>query len=413
MLEVCTSHTLLLGMEDKEQFKDVSVHVASEMKRDVVYMDPPHPTTDSTPSGGSTCQQSSPGVLWALFFCTAALCISVIAAVWKIRGYFSNMNAGLKMYVEQFPLRNKTVDAELLLEYEMMLQNGTDPLQVCNISFFVSQDSGNPELLSSYFSYVNELELIFSILGAIFSVIYLVVKLSTTSVLARNVNREIFEHRIATTETKEQRRTRVYLRAETLSYMLVQTLQDVPIASCAWLYYSLSTIPTGTKCAVCFDKGTLCMVDSLNDLPGPFLVVLVFISVSMLWNILLLGERWVVFYHHKLGSGSSIATAVILLTLVFAYALILASPVLYSYSNGFWESDYFITVTRAFELESFLSSLAYLGFGIWIVLVSFFLLFAGVSALNDVLCAPCIVFEVTEAFCVCAGFDPCGCCCCC
>jgi hypothetical protein len=390
-----------------------------------------------TPTGGSALQQSKPFIMLVLLVLTTVLCAFVYRMLLDLETEYQlaydSLLAAFPDATRFYSVAQSASVVELKTKYEAALRDGTFSADhVCDVNFFSNpfpQDQrGTPETLIIEFEFLLDMFSYAKIIGASFMGVMLCTKACVSYKLSTNLNRELMPvgRRSSRSgpalnlgidlgdegllETAERRKTRVYLRSETLAYAIVNASLDVPVLTFVFLFYILNTSPKGLSCALCFARREVCApAASMADLSMVFTTAIVAGVLSMAWNYVLILERWIEFVRFKkyvLNRGFSTTVHVVALFLVLAgYLFIAVTPTLlyfYRYVGPVY-FDFTSAEERMYQV------LAWCGVSTWGGLLTFVTLFAGIDT-GEILAAPVLVFEVCE---VCAEtMDFCSLCCC-
>lgn len=376
-----------------------------------------------TPSGGSRFQQSSRLIMAVLYLCTAALVAAVCSGFGQVRDLYGEELELLKQFAPKSP-----AEVAVILElYGNASAAAVDPEVLCDAAFFATASEDEAIVLIDTFTDMEYASRIFFATGATMAAIYLTTKFCTTFALSVTINRE--ENKIpklgdkakssslkplvvinGAPETVEQRRTRIFLRSETLGYMFLQMAQDIPLVTLALVYYLLRRSRRGTKCAECFADGVVCEVDGFADTPQSVQLAFAVVLLSLFWNASLIAERWFAFIAYKRtikkGGYNAKKYLIVAAVSVGVYILVIMAPVLllvyYRIGPNFFNADD--------GLLNFVKFVGFVGIGLWGVAILVINFLAGIDP-GELLCCPLLCFEVCEIFC-----EPiagsCECCCC-
>lgn len=369
-----------------------------------------------TPSGGSQCQQSSRFIMWILFICTCAVVALVSRGFARLRNAFdTEVTDTDEFYTWHSTSRNSSADLALNASYTAKIAAGADPLDLCDVPFFMDGDSN--ALLIDTIDHIDFLVNIFFVTGAIAATIYLLTKFCVTYGLStkdtRNEaapgERPVLDVYVGGhPETRAERRVRIFLRGETLGYMLAQGLQDVPLITFSMVYFAMRASVRGTKCAQCVAAGELCEPDYFSDIDFSVKLAIGAVSVSLLWNAGLLAERWVEFakYKKKKRQEHYNPRKYIINTVIFfiVYIITIVSP---------------MAMITHYYLGPFLPILdstqgvyvvGVIGLIFWAIAIIILNLVAGIDP-GEILSCPVLCCEIAEVACE-PCLQSCVCCCC-
>jgi len=311
----------------------------------------PPPNRGYTPTGGSTCQQSSIFIMLVLLLCTMGVVALVAKAAKELTLEYSAELANLKDYRDRVndPVLSGAFLAEFQIYKDNLTANGDSTDELCDFVFL--SDTSNAETIVSKFAFLEKMNFYFFVGGACAASLYLLVK---SIVLFNFTQKEVRDekefgldadgHQQRKTikpvisnimiggepETRAERRTRIYLRSETLTYMLDQGLQDVPIITFALTFILLKRSPIGTRCTECFGDDVVCAENTVDELPFGVQFAFGAVVISLLWNASLLAERWIQIVKYrrykKHGMYNFRRYMVLLLLFFIGYAVIIVSP---------------------------------------------------------------------------------------
>ncbi|GBG24929.1 Hypothetical Protein FCC1311_011462 [Hondaea fermentalgiana] len=370
-----------------------------------------------TPSGGSQCQQSSKLIMWILFVCTCAVVALVTRGFSEIMAAYDEEILATEPFVAwKDTSRNSVSDLALNATYTALIANGTDSTTLCDVPFFLDGESN--DLLIETLDYADYLCSVFFIAGAIAASIYLCTKCCVTVGLTKkpyqnegNKGDAPVLHEVKVggfLETKAERRVRIFLRGETLGYMLAQGVQDVPLFTFALTYYFLRTSTRGSKCAICVADGELCSPDTVDELDFSVKLAMGAVVVSLFWNAILLAERWIEFVKFKKQKrhGYYNPRKYFLIALVFfiVYVITILSPMamtIHYYLGPFMP---------ALPSTQLIHILGVVGLCFWGAAVIFINLVAGIDP-GEILSCPVLCCEISEFVCESSSCVCCSVCC--
>eukprot|EP00514_Thraustochytrium_sp_LLF1b_P006877 CAMPEP_0184532602 /NCGR_PEP_ID=MMETSP0198_2-20121128/14258_1 /TAXON_ID=1112570 /ORGANISM="Thraustochytrium sp., Strain LLF1b" /LENGTH=437 /DNA_ID=CAMNT_0026925217 /DNA_START=66 /DNA_END=1382 /DNA_ORIENTATION=- len=296
----------------------------------------------------------------------------------------------------------------LLEDFRASIANGSLSLEdSCDVEFFADRSLELHESLVVTFALMDSLVEVFAILGTIAVAGYLLIKTVVTFNLSTEINREDMPISRADKapintnilgiggqqETVNQRTTRVYLRSETMLYMLVNGLLDVPLITFVMTFFIMSNSRRGTSCAACFDRLELCNVSTFGDLDDSLKLALVLVIISLLWNASLLAERWVEFVRFKkeiLGKSDNHQRYYIFWTLgLLVYTLVIITPMLILYFLEIGPKYFDLEEEQLLAMEI----AGYTGASFWGISVLFLSLSAGIDP-GEIISSPFICVEV-------------------
>mmetsp|Transcript_8668 Transcript_8668/g.15203 ORF Transcript_8668/g.15203 Transcript_8668/m.15203 type:complete len:431 (+) Transcript_8668:78-1370(+) len=366
-----------------------------------------------TPSGGSSMQQSSVTIMLTLLVLTIALMSLVSKSVFNVRDEFD----ATLLELQSFEAKVQSGDEAflngvqtLLEDFRASIANGSLSLEdSCDVEFFADRSLELHESLVVTFALMDSLVEVFAILGTIAVAGYLLIKTVVTFNLSTEINREDMPISRADKapintnilgiggqqETVNQRTTRVYLRSETMLYMLVNGLLDVPLITFVMTFFIMSNSRRGTSCAACFDRLELCNVSTFGDLDDSLKLALVLVIISLLWNASLLAERWVEFVRFKkeiLGKSDNHQRYYIFWTLgLLVYTLVIITPMLILYFLEIGPKYFDLEEEQLLAMEI----VGYTGASFWGISVLFLSLSAGIDP-GEIISSPFICVEVFE-----------------
>ncbi len=304
-------------------------------------------TAGFTAHGGSALQQSNACVVAVLWVVTAGIIAGTVWAAREVHALYGATLANLGEFEARLASTNRAEVGEFVAKYHTFLSSGgLNPTTACDVPFFANESSSGLAPLVDAYEFLDRMSLVFLVAGSCAAGILVLTKLIMSLKLVFRLNDEVNDPRILADEmspralssglqlvsgvheSESQRRTRLALRGEVFAYMFVNALLDLPVLTLLVAYYIMARNVRGTNCAICFDKRQMCTVNEFEALGPAFNAMLAIVSISLVWNVALLTERYLQYTKYakavrgiKNDHGvTMLYTSLMLLVYVFAIA---------------------------------------------------------------------------------------------
>lgn len=100
-------------------------------------------------------------------------------------------------------------------------------------------------------------------------------------------------------ENEDEKSVRIFLRGETILFAWVQGFQDIPQGTLAALFIILQRSIRGAFCFGTYQEVQLSRQQNYDEINSTAYLMLGLIALSSIWNFLMLGSRWLRYFHYR------------------------------------------------------------------------------------------------------------------